>query len=391
MALIGLAHFTSHFIQLTLPPLFPLLKDAFAVSYVALGLVMTAFYAASGLGQAVCGFLVDRWGAPRVLLSGCSLQAAGMGVAALGGSYEGLVAGAVLGGLGNAVYHPADYAILNASVDARRVGRAFSVHALCGTLGYAAAPALVLTLVSVVSWRAALGIVALGGLGVALLLASRLHLTRDHRALAHAGPRATGFAADVRLLLTAPIVAALAYFALLAMAQGGVQTFSVVALAQIYAAPLDVAGGALTGYLMGIAAGILAGGFLADLFPRHGLVASIGLVLSACLTLVAGSGALAPVLLPLVMTGAGFAMGVTSPSRDMLVRATVSVGAAGKVYGFVYSGLDVGSLLAPMVFGWMLDHDRPRAVFAGVALLLLVTILTVVQVRRGAVPAPARA
>jgi MFS family permease len=391
MALIGLAHFTSHFIQLTLPPLFPLLRDDFGVSYVALGLVMTAFYAASGLGQAACGFLVDRWGSRRVLLTGCCLQALGIGLAGLGGSYEGLVGGAVLAGLGNAVYHPADYAILNASVDPRRVGRAFSVHALCGTLGYAAAPAAMLVLASLVHWRVALAIVSLSGLGVAVLLASRLHLTRDHRTLEPAGRRATGFAADVRFLMTAPIIAALVYFALLAMAQGGVQTFSVVALAQIYAAPLDVAGGALTGYLMGIAAGILAGGILADVFPRHGVVAATGLVLSALLTLLAGSGALAAVLLPLVMAGAGFAMGVTSPSRDMLVRATVSVGAAGKVYGFVYSGLDVGSLLAPIVFGWMLDHDLPRAVFAGVALLLLATILTVVQVRRGAVPATARA
>jgi MFS family permease len=391
MALIGLAHFASHFIQLTVPPLFPLLRDAFAVSYMALGLVMTVFYAASGLGQAVCGFLVDQWGARRVLLAGASLQAVGMGVAGFGGSYTWLVAGALLGGLGNAVYHPADYAILNASVDVRRVGRAFSVHALCGTLGYAAAPATMLILVNHVSWRAALGLVALAGLGVVVLLASQLHVTRDHRAVEHTAARSTGFAGDVRLLMAAPIVAALVYFALLAMAQSGVQTFSVVAMTQIYGVPLDVAGGALTGYLLGIAAGILAGGFLADLIPRHGAVASIGLALSALFTVLAGSGALSPELLPLVMACAGFCMGVTSPSRDMLVRATVPVGASGKVYGFVYSGLDVGSLLAPIVFGWMLDHDVPRAVFACVAVLLLATILTVVQVRRGAVPATARA
>lgn len=391
MALISLAHFTSHFVQLTLPPLFPLLKDAFAVSYMALGLVMTVFYAASGLGQAVSGFLVDRWGARHVLLAGASIQAAGMGVAGLGGSYAWLFAGALLGGLGNAVYHPADYAILNASVHVRRVGRAFSIHALCGTLGYATAPVAMLALVGLVSWRAALLLVAGAGLCVVLLLASQLHVTRDHRTVEHTAPRSTGFAGDVRLLMTAPIVAALAYFALLAMAQGGVQTFSVVAITQIYAVPLDVAGGALTGYLLGIAAGILAGGVLADLIPRHGAVASIGLVLSALFTGLAGSGALAPDLLPLVIAGAGFSMGVTSPSRDMLVRATVPVGAAGKVYGFVYSGLDVGSLLAPVIFGWMLDHEMPRAVFASVAVLLLATILTVVQVRRGAVPATARA
>jgi MFS family permease len=391
MALIGLAHFTSHFVQLTLPPLFPVLRDEFDVSYLALGLVVTIFYAASGVGQAVCGFLVDRWGARRVLLTGVGLQAIGVGVAGLGGAYAWLIPGALLGGLGNAVYHPANYSILSVSVDPRRVGRAFSVHALCGTLGYAAAPATMLVLVGLMSWRMALGLVALAAVGVVILLASQLHVTRDHRTVGPASPRSAGFAGDVRLLLTGPIVAALVYFALLAMAQSGVQTFSVVALAHIYAAPLEVAGGALTGYLLGIAAGILVGGFLADIIPRHGATAALGLAVSAVLTLLAGSGALSLALLPPVLAAAGFSMGVTSPSRDMLVRATVPANASGKVYGFVYSGLDIGSLLAPMVFGFLLDHEMPRAVFAGVAVLLLATILTVVQVRRGAVPAAARA
>lgn len=391
MALIGLAHFTSHFVQLTLPPLFPVLRNDFDVSYMALGLVVTIFYAASGIGQAVCGFLVDRWGARRVLLTGVCLQTIGVGIAGLGGAYAWLIPGALFGGLGNAVYHPANYSILSVSVDPRRVGRAFSIHAFCGTLGYAAAPATMLALTRFVSWRVALGLVALAAAGVVALLATQLHVTRDHRTVERTAPRSTGFAGDVRLLLAGPIIAALAYFALLAMAQSGVQTFSVVAFAHIYSAPLDVAGGALTGYLLGIAVGILAGGFLADLIPSHGAVAATGLALSAFLTLLAGSGALPIALLLPVMACAGFSMGVTSPSRDMLVRATVPPGASGKVYGFVYSGLDVGSLLAPMVFGFMLDRDLPRAVFAGVAALLLVTILTVVQVRRGAVPATARA
>jgi MFS family permease len=230
MGLIGLAHFTSHFIQLALPPLFPILRDRFDVSYIALGLVVTIFYAASGLGQAVCGFLVDRWGARKVLLAGVILQAIGVGLAALGGAYGWLIPGALLGGMGNAVYHPANYSILSVSVDPRRVGRAFSVHALCGTLGYAAAPATMLALVAFMSWRAALGLVALAALGVAALLASRLHVTRDHRLVGPAAPGPAGFAGDVRMLLAGPIVAALAYFALLAMAQSGVQTFSVVAL-----------------------------------------------------------------------------------------------------------------------------------------------------------------
>ena len=195
MALIGLAHFTSHFVQLTLPPLFPVLRDTFDVSYMALGLVVSVFYAASGLGQAVCGFLVDRWGARWVLLTGVTLQAIGVGAAALGGTYAALIVGALLGGLGNAVYHPANYSILSVSVAPERVGRAFSVHALCGTLGYAAAPATMLALIEFVSWRAALGLVALACLGVVTLLASQLHVTRDHRTVARATHARRGSAA----------------------------------------------------------------------------------------------------------------------------------------------------------------------------------------------------
>jgi MFS family permease len=391
MALAGLAHFTSHFCQLALPPLFPLLREAFGVSYVALGLVMTVFYTASGLGQAACGFLVDRWGARRILLTGASLLALGVALSGTAGSYEVLLVTAFVAGLGNAVYHPADFAILNASVDVRRVGRAFGVHTLCGALGFAAAPAAIVALASVAGWRGALILAGVGAGAVALVLSRQLRLVQDHRALAHAAAPRSGFAADVRLLLVGPILAAFAYFALLAMAQVGLQTFGVAAIIQLYDAPLVLASGALTGFLLGNAGGTLAGGFLADRTARHDVVAVSGLVLSAAFAALAGSGAFSSAVLTVIMVGAGFSMGMTSPSRDMLVRAAAPLGSVGKVYGFVYSGLDVGSLLTPLVFGWMLDHGHPRAVFAGVAALLVLTTVTVVQVRRGAVPAPAGA
>jgi MFS family permease len=391
MGLVGLAHFTSHFCQLALPPLFPLLREAFGVSYVALGLVMTTFYAASGIGQAACGFLVDRWGARRILLTGAGLLALGVALAGTAGSYEMLLAIALVAGLGNAVYHPADFAILNASVDARRVGRAFGIHTLSGALGFAAAPAIIVALADLVGWRWALILAGVAAGAVALLLSRQLHLVRDHRVRAHAAFPAPGFAADVRLLLVGPIVAAFAYFALLATAQVGLQTFSVTAIIQLYDAPLVLASGALTGFLLGNAGGTLAGGLLADRTRRHDVVAVSGLLLSAACTALAGIGVWSSTLLTAIMVGAGFCMGITSPSRDMLVRAAAPPGSVGKVYGFVYSGLDVGSLLTPLIFGWMLDHGHPRAVFVGAAALLALTTVTVVQVRRGAAPAPAGA
>src|SRR5688500_13096579 len=124
IGLVGFGHFVSHFFQLALPPLFPILRDELGVSYTALGLLMSVFYAASSIGQTAAGFLVDRLGATRVLLAGMGTLAAAVGLAGVSPSYGFLVPLAALAGLGNAVFHPADYAILNGSVSATRVGRA---------------------------------------------------------------------------------------------------------------------------------------------------------------------------------------------------------------------------------------------------------------------------
>jgi FSR family fosmidomycin resistance protein-like MFS transporter len=390
ITLVGGAHLVSHFLQLALPPLFPLLRTALDVPYVALGLLMTVFYAASGVGQTVSGFLVDRHGARRVLLLGMCLVAGATALLGLAPAYWAMLPIAALGGLGNSVFHPADYAIFNAAVSPRRLARAYSVHSICGNLGWVIAPVVVVGVSGALGWRAAL--LVAGGLGLvgALVLAVRSRGLPDHRALA-GRPHARPLAHDVRLLLSTPILVAFAYFALLATALIGIQTFGVTALVAIYETPLAVATGALTAFLLGNAGGILAGGVLADHTRRHDVVAGTGMLAAAALTLVVASALPPPALLAGVMALAGFALGVTSPSRDMLVRSATPTGASGKVFGFVYSGLDVGSLVAPLVYGWLLDRGEPRAMFAVVAAFMLVTIVTVVQVRRHAVPAASRA
>jgi MFS family permease len=108
------------------------------------------------------------------------------------------------------------------------------------------------------------------------------------------------------------------------------------------------------------------------------------------MTLSIATGALPLALLAVAMVLAGFCLGVTSPSRDMLVRAATPRGASGKVYGFVYSGLDLGSSITPLVFGWLLDLGAPRTIFVVAAGLMLLTIVTVVQIRRHGAPAGAR-
>jgi FSR family fosmidomycin resistance protein-like MFS transporter len=388
IGLVGAAHFFSHFFQLTLPPLFPLLKEAWGVPYVALGLAMSVFYGASGIGQTVSGFLVDRVGAHRVLLGGMALFSTAVALAGLVPAYWLLLPVALLAGLGNSVFHPADYSILNASVSPRRIGRGYSAHSISGNLGWAVAPTVVVGLTAHFGWRVALVTVGAAGLAVVSVLATQLRALGGGREAGR--PRSTA-GREVRLLLTAPILSAFAYFAFIATALIGVQTFGVTTLMRIYDTPLGLATGALTAFLVGGATGILAGGLLADRTRRHDIVAVTGLVVAAALMLLLATGALAAALLPVVLGLTGFCHGATGPSRDMLVRAATPPGASGKVFGFVYSGLDLGSCLTPLAFGWLLDRGDPRMLFVAVSVLMLCTIATVVQVRRTTQPAPAGA
>jgi len=387
IGLIASAHFFSHFFQLTLPPLFPLLKEVWGVPYVALGLAMSVFYGASGVGQPLSGFLVDRVGAHRVLLGGMALFSASIALAGLVPAYWLLLPVALLAGLGNSVFHPADYSILNASVDPRRIGRGYSVHAISGNLGWAVAPSVVVGLTAHFGWRVALVTVGAAGLAVVSVLATQLRAAGGP-ATARARS-ATG--REVRLLLTAPILSAFAYFALIATALIGLQTFGVTTLMRIYDTPLALATGALTAFLVGGASGILAGGLLADRTQRHDVVAVAGLVTAAGFMMLLATGAVAPALLPVILAVTGFCHGATGPSRDMLVRSATPPGASGKVFGFVYSGLDLGSCLTPLAFGWLLDHGDPRLLLVAVGVLMLCTIATVVQVRRTARIVPAGA
>src|SRR5262245_59162970 len=380
IALVGTGHMVSHFLQLVLPPLFPLIRAEFDVSWIALGVVISVFYTASGIGQTASGFLVDRLGARPVLLGGMSLFAVAIALQGASPTYWMMLPIAALGGLGNSVFHPADYAILNASVTRGRLARAYSVHALSGNIGWAAAPVVVGAVSGLLGWRAAL--VTAGGLGLAVAV-----VVAGHADLAGRASDAP-FLADVRLLLATPILGAFAYFALLATSLVGVQTFGVPAMVSIYAVPVAFATGALTAYLLGNAVGILAGGLMADRTSRHDMVAVTGCLAAAALMLVVASGGLPPALLAVVLAAAGFALGITAPSRDMLVRATTPAGASGKVFGFVYSGLDLGSLISPLIYGWLLDHGEPRAIFVTSSALMVVTIATVVQVRRRSLPSP---
>jgi MFS transporter, FSR family, fosmidomycin resistance protein len=389
IALIGAAHMVSHFLQLTIPPLFPLLRDEFGVSWVQLGLVSTVFYAVSGLMQTVAGFLVDRFGARRVLLTGMTLFAVAIAAAGLAPSYWMLLPIAAVAGAGNSVFHPADYSILNATVSPRRVARAYSVHGIAGNIGWVLAPVVVMPVAHMAGWRA--GLVVAGAIALlATLVIARLTPGLGRALSAPDGEPRASVATDVRVLLAVPILIAFGYFALLSGAFTGIQSFAVPAVLMIYAAPLTTAASALTFFLVGNACGLLAGGLLGDRVRHHTLVAVCGVLCAAALVTAMATGMLPLAGLGAIMAATGFSLGITSPSRDMIVRAATPRGASGKVFGFVYSGLDLGSLIAPPIYGWFLDHDAPRGMFLVVAAIMVLMILTVAQVGRRVAPARVR-
>ena len=384
IGLIGVAHSLSHFFQLALPPLFPLLRAEFDVSWTLLGLLVGVFYGASGVTQFAAGFAVDRFGARPVLLGGLALLAGGTVVASLVPGISWLFPVVALMGVGNGVFHPADFAVLNASVAPKRLGYAYSMHGVGGNLGYAAAPIVSFALASAFDWRVALATMGVIGLvALAVLASQRVFLTSQRAADAHTHTLSGSF----RMFMQPAIALCFCYFVVQTTASVGLQTFLPSALNAGLAVPLVLATSAVTAYLLGGTAGIVAGGFLAARTSRHDVVASTGLLAGASLLVVVGFGSVpVPAIVPLFAL-VGFAMGSTGPSRDLIVRNATPKGAAGRVYGFVYSGLDLGAMVGPVWFGLMLDHALGREMFYVVAGLLVLAVATVFRVRRAIVAA----
>ena len=383
IGVVSLAHGLSHFLQLALPPLFPLLKAEFDVSWTLLGFVVGVFYVVSGIVQFIAGFAVDRFGARPVLLSGMALLAAGTLAASLAPDPLWLIPCVALMGAGNGVFHPSDFAILNANVAPRRLGHAYSSHGASGNLGYALAPIVSFGLGTSLGWRIALAAMGVLGLVVLGILATQRHLLTSQRA---ADAHAHTVKGSANLFLQAPIVLCFFYFVFQTMGTIGVQTFVPAALNVGLGIPLVVGTSAVTAYLLGGTAGIVAGGFLAVRASRHDLVAAGGLLLGATLVSFVGTGGVRGGLVLPLFALAGLFVGATGPSRDLIVRNATPKGAAGRVYGFVYSGLDTGAMLGPVWFGMMLDHGFAQQVFYMIAALFVVAIGTVVQVRRAAAP-----
>ena len=383
IGLVGLAHAVSHFSQLLLAPLFPWLKDDFNASYTELGLLLTVFFVVSSAVQTASGFVVDRFGPRPVLLGGLGL----LGLAALGyassHSYAALVASAVVAGIGNGVFHPVDYTLLNRKVHKTRLGHAYSAHGITGTLGWALAPALMVPVALAFGWRAAMASAsALAFVVLAVLVWQRQWLALQAgppvAAAKHAAP-AEGLFDFLRI----PAVwMCFGFFFFYAMALSVVQSFAPEAARQLHAVPVHLVAVCLSIYMVCSAGGMVLGGFLAADPARCERVVGVGMGLAACIALSVALLPVSPAMVPVMFGLMGAVSGSAGPSRDLLVKRSTPENASGRVFGVVYSGLDIGQALAPLVFGRLMDLQQYRSVWIGLAVVQLVLIASAFNVRR---------
>ncbi len=367
-----------------LPPLFLILREVFDVGFTELGAVMTTFFVVSGFSQAPCGFLVDRLGARRVLFTGMTLMACAIILFGLVPTFWLMFPVAILAGLGNSVFHPADYTILSASIAPARLGRAYSIHNLGGNLGWAAAPPFVLVIASLADWRIALVSAGCLGLIMVLIMFLRRDLLRDGEPETADRSVAARHQVGIAPLLSRAVVLCFVYFVMLSIATVAANSFLPVTLSTLHGIPLAGGAAVLTAFLISGAVGMLAGGFMADWSRRHDQIVVLGLLAAGLVFLAVSLSSWPTTWLVVGLVTAGLFLGVTMPSRDMLVRRSAPQGAIGRVFGFVYSGLDTGAAIAPVIVGWLLDQGHPAAVFRFIAVVLAVGVLSVAVLPRRA-------
>ncbi|MBU3616880.1 MFS transporter [Polynucleobacter sp. JS-Polo-80-F4] len=389
IGLISLAHGSSHFFHLVLPPMFPWLKDAFALSYAELGLLMSVFFVVSCIAQAASGFLVDRIGARPVLFGGISLLVIAALVYSQSNGYAMLILGAVIAGCGNGIFHPVDYTLINHKVSPPNLPYAYSMHGVTGYLGWAAAPAFMVAIAQLADWRIAfLSAALLEVFVLAILWVNKNDLldnVKERHENTHAGTQAanSGVAQESPFaFLRLPAVWLCWVFFFFSMAStSSLQSFAPSALFSIYEVPLNVGSYYITLLALGSAGGVLFGGYLAAKLQTPERIVSTCLSITVVMCLLLSTGFISIDLIPIIFFALGFGYGVVAPSRDLLVKKATPQGVAGRVYGIVYSGIDLGAAVGPFIFGFFMDAGLPKALFLGIVVFQLMIIPTVFQVK----------
>ncbi len=371
--LIGTGHFLSHFYVLCLPPMFLVWQAEFDVSFAQLGMSVALMSAVTAILQTPVGFLVDRHGARTFLVGGTLLMTITMGLMGVATQFWQILLLCVLSGVGNSVIHPADYAILAGSIPKERMGRSFAIHTFNGNLGFFLAPPVMAVLMAAIGWRMSLITVGLLGvpLVVAILAQSRILIDQPRSHDQATGPAISGRA----LLMTKPMLLFFGFFLLAPMAGAGLQSWLITVMHQVKGMGLEAASTTLTCYMAGATGGVLVGGYVADRIKRHLTFAASLTTISAALLLVVAALSLPDVLIFLVMFASGLAIGCSRTPRDLMVKDAAPPGQIGKVFGFISSGLPLGSALTPVPLGMLIDHGHPELVLVLVAVLLLLSLL----------------
>lgn len=384
LAIVSSVHLVSHFYWLALVPLLPALTGLLGVSYLELGVALTLMNAVSAATQAPTGFMVDRFGARLLLILGVMLGAAGFVLIAAIPTYASLLVAAVLIGLGNAVYHPADYSILSAEMNPQRMGRAYSVHTFSGYLGFAVAPPVVLGLAWLGGPRFALA--ASGLIGVLLALPLLPGLAQERR-LARAPKPAATPKTPALALVTGSVLALTLMFTLVNLSTGMMQTYMVAAVSDLLNVAQSVGAMALTIFFFALTAGVLAGGFVADRSSSQSLVALGGFGLAAVFALMVPIFQPGATLALVLIAACAFCAGLIMPSRDLLVRKAAPADAVGRVFGIVTTGFNFGGMIGPLIGGALIDWRAPAWIFYGSAVFMMMTVAIAVAVERSAAQA----
>ncbi|MDH6154207.1 FSR family fosmidomycin resistance protein-like MFS transporter [Polynucleobacter sphagniphilus] len=388
ISLISLAHGSSHFFHLILPPMFPWLKDAFSLSYAELGMLMSIFFVVSCIVQAASGFLVDRIGARPVLFAGLALLALAALTYSQSTSYAMLILGAVIAGCGNGIFHPVDYTLINHKVSPPNLPYAYSMHGVTGYLGWAAAPTFMVGIAELSDWRIAFLSAALLEVCILVILWMNKSYLLDNVKERHENSYASAQVARLGvapestfafLKLTGVWLCWIFFFFSMA-STSSLQSFAPSALFKLYEIPLDVGSYFITLLALGSAGGVLFGGYLAAKLQAPERIVSSCLSITVAMCLLLATGLLSAQIIPYVFFALGFGYGVVAPSRDLMVRQATPKGVAGRVYGIVYSGIDLGAAVGPFIFGFFMDAGLPKALFIGIALFQLMIIPTVFKV-----------
>ena len=384
VSLVGVGHFASHFYFLVLPPLFPILRTVFDASYTELGFALAVMAMTSALVQTPVGFLVDRYGPSKFLITGVVLCGASVVGVGLFPRYDALIVCMVAFGVGDSVFHPADYAILNKTVDPGRMGRAFSVHTFAGHLGFAAAPVTVIALSEWLGWRGAVVVCGLAGIGLGALMFANRHLLGDRPPpeRVERDQVQTRGPGGLSLLLSLPMLSGFVFYAAVAMTGQGMTGFGISALHMHFDLPLAEAGAAISAYLFAAPVGVLLAGWFADRTARHHMFVIVCFAILAAVVFTIAATTPTLVIVIALFAVAGFFIGAVNPARDMLIRSMVPPSQTGTAFGFVTVGLNAGGVVGPLMYGWLLDHAAPIAIFWAIGAMALLTIAVVIATAR---------